>query len=333
MMLELSLILIVGFLLDLIIGDPTYKYHPIRMMGWSISGLEIVLKKFKWNGRAGGLLLVLGIEFIVICIYMVLSYSFKHIYPILGWCFNLFVFYSCLALKDLFHHIRPVKNALNTGHLPQARNAIAKVVGRDVVDLNEQAIIRAAIETLSENIVDGFLSPLFWFLIGGVSAFFLKINPISAALCLMLTAKVASTLDSMVGYKNPEYLRFGWAGARLDDIMTFIPARLSLAVLFLGAWISGLHPFKGLRVALRDRLKHDSPNAAHAESFVAGALKVRLGGPTRYNKELKNKPWLGEEYPDPDIDQIQLTERLIRVSSWVFVLIAEGILVTIIIYQ
>lgn len=332
-MLELSLILIIGFLLDLIIGDPPYKYHPIRIMGRGISGLERFLRRQGIDGRGGGILLALFMELITLCIYVVITYLLKHIHPVLGWGFNLFIFYSFLALQDLFHHMRPVKDALTAGHLSEARDAIAKVVGRNVTDLDEPGIIRAAIETLSENVVDGFLSPIFWFLIGGLSAFFLKLDPAPAALCLMLTAKTASTLDSMVGYKSPEYIRFGWPGARFDDIMAFIPARLSLAILFLGAWVSGLHPVTGLRVALRDRLKHDSPNAAHAESFAAGALNIRLSGPTRYHDELKNKPWLGEEYPDPTLDKISMTEGLVRRSAWIFVLMAEAILAVIIVYQ
>lgn len=332
-MLELSLILIVGFLLDLIIGDPQYRYHPVRVIGQGISGMERFLRRLGLDGRGGGILLTISMVLVTLCTYLVITNLFKHIHIILSWCFNLFVFYSFLALQDLFQHIQPVKSALSKGHLPEARDAIAKIVGRDVNTLNEHGIIKAAIETISENFVDGFLSPLFWFLIGGLSAFYLKIDPALTAVCLMLTAKVASTLDSMVGYKTLEYLRFGWSGARLDDIMAFIPSRLSLVILFFGAWVSGLHPVRGLQVALRDRRKHDSPNAAHAESFTAGALDIRLGGPTQYNGELKDKPWLGAEYSDPDKDQIELTEKLVRTSAWIFVLIAEGILATIIICQ
>ncbi|MBN1847677.1 MAG: cobalamin biosynthesis protein CobD [Deltaproteobacteria bacterium] len=330
-MLELSFILIIGFFMDLIIGDPQYRYHPIRMIGNGIAKLERILRRFGLDSRGGGIILAFSTVSITFCIYLVITHLFDRIHPILGWCFNLFVFYSLLALQDLFHHIRPVNTALGAGHLPEARSAVARIVGRDVEDLNEQGIIRAAIETISENFVDGFLSPLFWFLVGGLFAFYLRFDPVPAALSLMLATKVASTLDSMVGYKIPDYLRFGWAGARLDDIMAFIPARLSVFILFLGAWVSGLRASTGFRVAFRDRLKHDSPNAAHAESFVAGALNVRLGGPTRYSGELKNKPWLGEEFPDPDAGHIRLTERLIRTSAWIFVLIVEGILAVIII--
>jgi adenosylcobinamide-phosphate synthase len=325
-MIELSGILFFGFLLDQIIGDPPFKYHPIRLIGRGISALESLLRNSGLVGRGGGILLVLGIEVPTLVIYIVVIKALKYIHPIPAWGFNFAIFYSCLALKDLFQHIRPVVGALKTTNLPAAREAIAKVVGRDVNYLDEAGIIRAAIETMSENLVDGFLTPLFWFLIGGVCAFALDLDPIQLALSLMLTAKVASTLDSMVGYKNSTYLQFGWAGARFDDLMNFIPARISLAVLLLGAWISGLEPATGLKVALKDRLKHDSPNAAHAESFTAGTLKIRLGGPSRYAEGMKNKPWLGEAYADPTITHIGLTQKLIMVSSWIAVSMACAIL-------
>ena len=150
------------------------------------------------------------------------------------------------------------------------------VVGRDVRFLDEKGVCRASVETLAENFVDGFLSPLFWCLMGAVLANLLGLSPIKTAMSFMLAFKVASTLDSMVGYKNPDYIDFGVAGARLDDIMNFIPARFSLIILFVGAGISGFHPVNGLKAAMGDRLKHESPNSAHAESFVAGALDIRL---------------------------------------------------------
>jgi adenosylcobinamide-phosphate synthase len=126
----------------------------------------------------------------------------------------------------------------------------------------------------------------------------------------------------MVGYRNPEYIDFGLTGARLDDIMNFVPARFSLIILFVGAGISGLHPVHGLKVAMRDRLKHDSPNAAHAESFVAGALEIRLAGPVKYHDTLKDKPWLASGNPDPGPVHIKKTVLLVKHSAWVAVAIS-----------
>jgi adenosylcobinamide-phosphate synthase len=272
------------------------------------------------NSTGGGIFLICGVEVLTLLFYLIINYLLGFIHPLLSWLFNLYVLYSCLALKDLFYHIHPVVSALRSDNLPEARDLIAMVVGRDVKSLNKKGIIKAAIETIAENIVDGFISPAFWFLIGGILGYVFEYDPIPSALCFMLSAKVASTLDSMVGYKSAEYIDFGKAGARYDDIMAFIPARISLIILFFGAWISGNRSGNGLKVALRDRLKHDSPNAAHAESFIAGALNIRLGGPTRYQEGLIEKPWLGEEYGDPDIDHIRETERIATASAWSFVI-------------
>jgi adenosylcobinamide-phosphate synthase len=318
---EYVLILFIGFALDLTLGDPPYRLHPIRMIGNGIRMLEGFLRKCGFDGRAGGLVLCLIMEIVVLSVYIFLSNGLRVVHTFVGWAFDLFLFYSCLALRDLFHHIRPVIEALEQGNLPDARRAVAWVVGRDVTYLDMEGVIRAVIETLSENFVDGVLTPLFWFIIGGFIGYLLRFNPAISGVSLMLFAKVASTLDSMIGYKNPRYIRFGWAGAKLDDMIHFMPARVSFIILALGACLTGLEPLEGLRIGLRDRRKHDSPNAAHAESFVAGVLHVRLGGPTRYPEGIKEKPWLGEEYADPEIKHIRITERLVMASAWVFVII------------
>ena len=191
------------------------------------------------------------------------------------------------------------------------------IVGRDVRSLDKQGVSRAGVETLAENFVDGFLSPLFWFLSGGFLGGLFALPQVITAVGFMLGFKVVNTLDSMVGYRDERFFNMGWAGAKLDDLMNFLPARISLFILFLGASVSGLHPVDGLRVAVRDRLKHDSPNAAHPESFAAGALRVRLGGPATYGKGMRNKPWLGEEYPDPSPGHVRKAGLLIQCSAWI----------------
>ena len=318
-MLELAIVLFFAFILDLLLGDPRYRFHPIRLMGQCIALFTNILRRVGLDGRRGGLVLVMMVELLFLATFLVLSLVFHHLNALLGLGFDLFIGYSCLALKDLFIHTDRVIHALETGNLPEARKGISMVVGRDVRFLDEEGVSRAAIETLAENFVDGFISPLFWYLTGGVLATILGFSPVMTAVSLMIAFKVASTLDSMVGYKDHEFLEFGWAGAKLDDIMNFIPARLSLMVLFAGAWICRLKASEGIRVALRDRLKHDSPNAAHAESFVAGALEVRLGGPTVYLEGKKDKPWLGEGNPDPLPQHIRRTASLLTRSAWVAV--------------
>lgn len=330
-MYEYFLILTLGFFMDLLIGDPAYRLHPMRLTGRGIHRLEGWLRRCGLEGRAGGILLVLVMEMGVVALYISLSMGFQAVHPVAGRLFDLYICYSCLALKDLFHHIRPVVEGLTQGDLNRAQTAVSRVVGRDAAALDRKGVIRAVIETMAENFIDGFLTPLFWFLAGGLFGHMTGFNPVRTGLALMLFAKAASTLDSMVGYKDPEYICFGWAGARLDDVIHFIPARLSLFILFPGAWFSGLAPANGFRIALRDRRKHDSPNAAHAESFVSGALGIRLGGPATYHGAVKKKPWLGGEYADPSPEHIMLAERLIMVSAWVSMLLA-GLLIGLMVF-
>ena len=211
-------------------------------------------------------------------------------------------------------------HALETGDLHEARKRIGLVVGREVQLLDDNGVSRAAVETLAENFVDGFLSPLFWYLAGGLLAGVIGLPLVITAVSLMLVFKAGSTLDSMVGYRSPEFVAFGWASAKLDDMMNLIPARVSLIIFFFGAWISGLHPLNGLRAARRDRLKHDSPNAGHAESFFAGTLGVRLCGPAVYDGRRKDKPWLGNGNSDPGPEDIRRAILLTTYSGWIAVL-------------
>jgi adenosylcobinamide-phosphate synthase len=326
-MLELAGILVIGFFLDVLIGDPPYTYHPIRIIGRSIAFFEKALRSMGLNGRSGGFLLVIMMQIGALFCYVTASVLLHMLYRPLGMAFDLFICYSSLALKDLAVHAKPVIQALENGDLHEAQNRIRLVVSREVQYLDENGVSRAAVETLAENLVDGFLSPLFWYLVGGFLAFLLGLPLGITAVSVMLVFKVASTLDSMVGYRSPEFAAFGWASAKLDDTMNFLPARLSLIILFFGAWISGLDPMNGLRAARRDRLKHDSPNAAHAESFFAGTLGVRLCGPAVYHGTRKNKPWVGTGTMDPGPADIRRAVLLVKRSGWIAVLLSVAALV------
>ncbi|MFW6147601.1 MAG: adenosylcobinamide-phosphate synthase CbiB [Thermodesulfobacteriota bacterium] len=315
-MFELAGIIFVAFLLDVLIGDPPYKYHPVRIIGRWILSIDKGMRNMGMNGKAGGLLLVVTVQICALCIYLTASVLLHHLYRPLGMAFDLFICYSSLALKDLAAHAKPVIQALEKDDLREAQNRIGLIVSREVQYLDEKGVSRAAVETLAENFVDGFVSPIFWYVAGGLLAFLLGFPLGITAVSFMLSFKVASTLDSMIGYKNSQYRYFGWTSAKLDDIMNFIPARLSLIILFFGAWISGLDPLNGLRAARRDRLKHDSPNAAHAESFFSGALGVRLCGPAVYDGSLKDKPWVGNGAIDPSPEHIRRAILLTTRSGW-----------------
>jgi adenosylcobinamide-phosphate synthase len=319
-MTELVLLILAAFLLDLLAGDPVYPLHPVRIMGWGIETLERGLRRSGLDGTAGGWVLAITTVAGAVGAFLLLSSLTRHVHPWAGRIFHLYVLYSCLALEDLFRHVQPVVQRLKQGDLPAARLALSRIVGRDAAPLDRGAVGRAAVETLAENFVDGFLSPLFWLLGGGIAAAAAGLPVLPAAGSAVLAFKAASTLDSMVGYRNDRYNFFGRAGARLDDVMNFVPARLSIPILFVGAALSGLRSVDGVRVALRDRLRHDSPNAAHAESFAAGALGVRLGGPARYGGAFKDKAWLGSGTPEVDERHVLAAVTLLRRSSWALML-------------
>ena len=314
-MLEAAAVLSLAFLLDLLIGDPHYRFHPVRMIGRLISFIEQKLRSLSLEGKVGGVLLALIVAGVTIAVFLSVHILLHAICRIAGACSDVFICYSALALKDLVHHVKDVIHTLKKDSLNDARESIGMIVGRDVTCLDQTAIARAAIETLAENFVDGFVSPVCWYLVGAMVAALFDFAVVPTALAFMLVFKVVSTLDSMVGYKTPEFFELGWAGARLDDIMNFIPARLSLIILFLGAWVSCLRPLDGFLTALRDRLKHTSPNSAHAESFFAGALHCRLGGPTIYHDGLRAKEWLGGKYPDPSLPKISTAIRMTIFSA------------------
>ncbi len=314
---EAAAILALAFFLDLILGDPPYRFHPIRLMGRLIVLAEDWLRSRDMDGRTGGLFMVLGLSFTVTVVCLGIYLLFHWIWRIAGLGVALFFCYSSLALKDLVHHVQPVIFALRRNDIESARKFVSMIVGRDVEYLGEVELARASIETLAENFVDGFLSPVFWFFIGAWTACLFDCQPLPAAVVFMLLFKLVSTLDSMVGYQTPRYKKLGWASARLDDIMNFVPARLSLPILFGGACLSGIHPWDGLAVAMRDRLRHSSPNSAYPESFFAGALHCRLGGPVSYKGELHEYEWLGREYHDPYVKKIIMAIRMTIVSSWI----------------
>jgi adenosylcobinamide-phosphate synthase len=325
---EASIVLLAAVGLDLLLGDPVYRLHPVRLIGTFISRLERGLRRLHLSGLTGGVFLLVGVLLVVIGIQLGVRYAVGSIAPSLSVAWDVFVLYSCVALRDMLRHAYPIEAALRQGDVEGARHGLSRIVGREVALLDAAAMSRAAVESVAESFVDGFLAPLFWFVVGcaGASAFG------GAALPFAVSAAVAyrcvNTLDSMVGYRNPCYLLFGRASARADDLLNSLPARLSLVVLWLGARLLRMNATAGWRVALRDRLKHASPNSAHAESFVAGALGIRLGGPTRYRHGLVDKPWLGDGGNAAEPGDIRLCGNLVLstglVSAAIFMLLIEA---------
>ena len=215
------------------------------------------------------------------------------------------IIYTALSIKDLGVESLAVFNALKKGDMDRARMFLSKIVGRDTANLDEREIIRATVETIAENIVDGIISPLFYAFLGGAS--------------LVMTYKAINTLDSMVGYKNKRYINFGWAAAKIDDITNFIPARLSIIFLVLASWISGYNPINTWNITMRDGRKNPSPNSGLPEAAVAGALGVRLGGLNYYNSIATEKPYIGNNINQLNKSHIKETVKIAYITSGLFI--------------
>ncbi len=269
--------------LDLLLGDPNWIPHPVQAIGRLISSLESLLyPKRPERGRllVRGILLVLLVTLISFSlVYLLLSMAWQ-IHFLLGQILTLYILTTSLAFQGLYSRGRAIKTYIDERDIHKAREVVGEMVGRDTNSLKEEEIIRATLESLAENISDGFIAPLFYMLIGGAP--------------LALLYKAVNTLDSMVGYRDSRYLYFGRAAAYLDDMMNYIPARLTLLFLFMASLLLRLKALEGWRSACRDGPRHASPNAGYLEAFLAGVLGVQLGGPSLYQKKLRESPYLGD---------------------------------------
>jgi adenosylcobinamide-phosphate synthase len=274
-------LLVAGLLLDAVFGDPQVRWHPIRLIGDTLSFFEKALRRLGSDGRAGGclLLLLLAIAWVVTPSFVI--YAVGRWDTTAGLVLHILTVYILFALRDLVDHVRRVQKAASREDLSATHQAIALFVGREVDRMDFQACRRAAIESLAESFVDGFLSALFWYLVLGVPG--------------LLLFKVVSTMDSMIGFKTPRYLHFGWCGARVDDFMNYIPARLGWLLLGLSAVpFRSLSPMKGWRVGLQQHAVVPGPNAGWSEATMAGLLQRRLIGPIWKNGALVTDAWLGD---------------------------------------
>jgi adenosylcobinamide-phosphate synthase len=273
--------------LDLLLGDPVYRAHPVRLIGYSLSGFERLLRKFGLDGYGGGVLLFLLLAGLwcgglsALAVGLARRTTFAGYNNLLPLALHLFLLYSLIALRDLLRHTWAVESAARRGDLEAARRAVSQLVGRDTNRMDLAACRRAAIESLSENLTDGFISAVFWYLLGGLPG--------------IVLFKVVSTMDSMVGYKTPRYLRFGWCGARLDDAMNWLPARLTwLLITCVALPVAGCSAKKAFQVGWRQHALVPGPNSGWSEAAIAGAIQRRLVGPIWKDELLVNEVWLGE---------------------------------------
>ncbi|WP_240732279.1 adenosylcobinamide-phosphate synthase CbiB [Geobacter sp. FeAm09] len=261
-------VLFLALVLDLALGDPRRLPHPVVLIGRLITLLESGLRTATGHERAAGVaLLLLTVGASAAAAWLALR-GLTALHPLAGLLGAAYVSYTCLAARSLHRESALVADALAAGDREAARRGLSHIVGRDTHDLGDADIWRALVETVAENTADGIVSPLFWLTLGG---------PVAG-----VAFKAVSTLDSMVGYKSERYLRLGWASARMDDLLNFLPARLTALLMVMAAPLAGLSWRNAARIALRDRRNHPSPNSGHPEAAAAGALGVRLGGAASY---------------------------------------------------
>jgi adenosylcobinamide-phosphate synthase len=271
------------------------------LIGKTLTGLENVLRRSGADGYGGGIALFVvlaviwtgGLSAAVLGAGLLLLWS--------GWLLHTFLVYTFLALGDLLRHVWRVEQALARNDLDAARAAIGHLVGRDTERMDAGACRRAAIESLSENLTDGFASPLFWYVIGGLPG--------------LVLFKVVSTMDSMVGYRMPRYLEFGWCGARLDDVMNYVPARLTwLLIAALAAVLPRCSGQKALAVGLQQHAVLPGPNSGWSEAATAGAIQRRLVGPIWMQQRLVTETWLGDADDPPVETRDDLTRALMLIT-------------------
>lgn len=309
-------VLLPAILLDLILGDPHWMPHPVRWMGAMIAGLENVLRgllpKTPGGERLGGVLMALLVGGAFCGGSALLLWALALISPWLAWGVEVWLTYQLLAARALERESMAVYPCLVSGDLPAARTAVSRIVGRDTQSLDEAGVAKAAVETVAENTCDGVVAPLIFLWLGGLP--------------LGMLYKAVSTMDSMVGYRNARYQFFGWAGARLDDLFNLIPARLAgLSMCLAAAVLPGYSGRGALRVFLRDRKQHKSPNSAHTEAACAGALGIQLAGDASYGGKLVKKPTLGDPLRPVEPQDIPRACRLMYADALVVLALLAGV--------
>ena len=301
-MISQTITVLFAWILDAVFGDPEKMPHPVRIIGSLIQLTEKWTRKAFTNKKMAGALtglLVTGISFFVT--FIIINFA-ASINLMIGAAVSIIIIFTCLSTRSLSNEAQEIMSSLNSGDVEAARLKLAGIVGRDVDGLDQEQIIRATVETVSENTVDGIISPLFYVFIGGAP--------------LAMAFKAVNTLDSMIGYKNKKYIEFGWFSARLDDVANFIPARLSLVLIAFACLF--LYPSRVLnviRTGISDGRNSTSPNSGYPEACFAAAIGIQLGGESSYNGVVLKKPLIGENNCENEPEDISKAIRLMWFSS------------------
>lgn len=321
----------IGCVLEIMIGDPEEWPHPVRGIGWMITRGEAPARRWIPDPRTAGV----GLVAVILAATTLPVYLMKGMANKLP-CrtgdltrsgaitgddacaagaasaavvlFDGIVLYLVLAAHQLIAEGLQLQRTLETGDLHAARHRLSRLVSRRTEEMNETAIIKGTIETMSENFADGFFTPLFYFVMGG---------PVAA-----VAYKTINTMDSMIGYRNERYREFGWATARLDDLVNWLPARLAGLILVVASPLAGCSPARAWRIMIRDGRKHESPNAGIGKAAIAGALGVQIGGPAQYGDVIVERPFIGDHLHPLTPSLIRETARLLLAGCAVSVALA-----------
>ena len=308
----------IAYVLDLIFGDPQNIIHPVQVIGKMISSGEKFLlgensglsRKYKFF--AGMILNITVISLTYGITYLIRRTSENSIILTVA---EIYLMYTVFSINSLAREGNRVYNILKEGNIERARKDLSYLVSRDTETMDEKMIIRSTMETISENTVDGIVAPMLYMFLGGLP--------------LSMTYKAINTFDSMVGYKNEKYMDFGKFSAKLDDVANFIPARITGILIVIGSIILGYDYKNSLKVFIRDRKNHSSPNSGHAEAGVAGALGVQFGGRVSYFGKEVDKPVIGDKIKDFELEDIKKNIKIMYIASFlsliVFSVISLGI--------
>lgn len=303
---------LLGFILDLFIGDPHWRFHPIRLIGNMISLSEKIFRKiFPETDRGelfAGICMAIFVGMVALLVPYLLLMSAYMIHPLAVFFLESILCFFAFSTKSLKVETMKIYKLLSLGEVEKSRKALSMIVGRDTENLKEEGIIKAAVETIAENTTDGVIAPMLFMIIGGAPfAYFYK---------------AVNTMDSMVGYKNDKYLFFGRFAAKLDDKLNFIPARIAANIMIFASYI--LKKFDGnnaKRIYLRDRFKHASPNSAHTEAVCAGALRIQLAGDAYYFGVKHKKEYIGDALEKIMPDNILMANKLLYATAAVSLLL------------
>lgn len=296
--------LTVGFILDLLIGDPDNPVHPVRIIGKMCSSLESIFRKLlKNNLKTAGFIVWLLTVAITFFITYMLVYMCNKANIYLGIIAQGILIYFCISSKGLIVEGFKVINYLIKDDVEKARHQLSYIVGRDTKSLDKEGIIRAVIETIAENMSDGVIAPLFYAGIFGAP--------------FAMAYKAVNTMDSMFGYKNDKYMEFGYFPAKLDDVFNYIPARLTGILIVISSFLLKYNYKNSYKIYKRDRYNHTSPNSAHPEAAMAGALNIQLGGSNYYFGKLVVKPTIGDKIKKIEIGDVNRTAKVLYLSSFI----------------